>query len=133
MALPCDLGSVLLDGRQHWFVAHLVGRRSWWRGRIFAAMNAQFLGRFDVAPRGHPNDGLVELLDVDPALGLSDRVKAWRRLPTGTHGPIRPSPCGQGTGPTGAFDRRSPSGSTAWPWDRYTPQPTVEPDARWCC
>jgi YegS C-terminal NAD kinase beta sandwich-like domain len=88
LALPCDLGSVLLDGRQHWFVAHLVARRSWWRrGRIVAAMNAQFLGRFDVAPRGHPNDGRVEILDVAPSFGLGDRVKAWRRLPTGTHVP----------------------------------------------
>ena len=87
VALPCDLGSVLLDGRQHWFVAHLVARRSWWRGRVYAAMNAQFLGRYDVAPRGHPNDGAVEVLDVDPALGVADRVKAWRRLPTGTHVP----------------------------------------------
>ncbi len=87
IALPCDLGSVLLDGRQHWFVAHLVARRSWWRGRIVAAMNAQFLGRFDVAPRGHPNDGRVEVVDVDPALALVERFKAWRRLPTGTHLP----------------------------------------------
>jgi len=87
VALPCDVGSVLLDGRQHWFVAHLVARRSWWRGRVYAAMNAQFLGHYDVAPRGHPNDGTVEIVDVAPALGLADRVKAWRRLPTGTHVP----------------------------------------------
>src|SRR3954454_20441272 len=25
-----DLGAVLVDGRLHWFVAHLVARRSWW-------------------------------------------------------------------------------------------------------
>ncbi len=87
MALPCDLGSVLLDGRQHWFVAHLVARRSWWRGRIVAAMNAQFWGDFDVAPRGHPNDGAIELIDVATSLGLVDRLKARRRLRTGTHVP----------------------------------------------
>jgi hypothetical protein len=87
VALPCDLGSVLLDGRQHWFVAHLVARRSWWRGRVYAAMNAQFLGRYDVAPRGHPNDGAVELVDVPPSFGVLDRVKARRRLPSGTHVP----------------------------------------------
>jgi YegS C-terminal NAD kinase beta sandwich-like domain len=87
VALPCDVGSVLLDGRLHWFVAHLVARRSWWRGRLFAAMNAQFLGRYDVAPRGHPGDGRLDVLDVDPTFGLADRVKAWRRLPTGTHVP----------------------------------------------
>ena len=87
IALPCDLGSVLLDGRQFWFVAHLVARRSWWRGRIFVAMNAQFWGRYDVAPRGHPNDGVVELLDVAPSFGILDRLRARRRLPTGTHLP----------------------------------------------
>ncbi len=31
--LPVDLGAVLLDGRLHWFCAHLVARRSWLRGR----------------------------------------------------------------------------------------------------
>ena len=43
--LPVDLGAVLVDGRLHWFVAHLVARHGWWRGRVVAAMNAQFLGR----------------------------------------------------------------------------------------
>lgn len=86
--LPVDVGSVLLDGRQFWFVAHLVARRSWWRGRLVAAMNAQYVGAWDVAPRAHPGDGRLELLDVDPsAFGLADRVKARRRLPTGAHVP----------------------------------------------
>jgi hypothetical protein len=85
--LPVDLGSVLLDGRQHWFVAHLVVRRSWWRGRIVAAMNAEFLGSWDVAPRGHPDDGVLDLLDVAAAMPLTDRLRARRRLPAGAHLP----------------------------------------------
>src|SRR5262245_42425283 len=87
VALPCDIGSVLLDGRQFWLLAHLVARRSWWRGRIFVAMNAQFVGRWDVAPRGHPNDGRLDVLDVSASMGLADRLKARRRLQTGTHVP----------------------------------------------
>jgi diacylglycerol kinase family enzyme len=83
--LPVDLGSVLVDGRQHWFVAHLVARRSWWHGRVVAAMNAEFVGAWDLAPRSHPNDGRLDVLDAD--LGLRDRWKAWRRLPTGAHVP----------------------------------------------
>jgi len=83
--LPVDLCSVLLDGRQHWFVAHLVARRSWWRGRVVAIMNAQWIGRWDIAPRSHPNDGLVDVFDGD--LSLDDRWKARRRLATGTHVP----------------------------------------------
>jgi YegS C-terminal NAD kinase beta sandwich-like domain len=85
--LPVDLGSVLVDGVQHWFVAHVVARRSWWRGRIVAAMNAEFLGAWDVAPRAHPNDGLLDVVDVAPAMSLADRVKARGRLATGAHVP----------------------------------------------
>lgn len=85
MRLPVDLGSVLIDGRLHWFVAHLVARRSWWRGRVLVAMNAEYLGDWDVAPRGHPGDGQLDLLDGD--LSLTDRLKARRRLPLGTHVP----------------------------------------------
>lgn len=80
-----DLGVALLDGRRHLFVAHLVTRRSWWRGRVVAVMNAQFLGRWDVAPRAHPGDGRLDVLDGD--LGVGDRWKARRRLVTGTHVP----------------------------------------------
>jgi YegS C-terminal NAD kinase beta sandwich-like domain len=87
LALPCDLGSVLLDGRQHWFVAHLVARRSWWRGRAFVAMNAQFLGDWNVAPRSHPNDGRLDVLDVAASMRVTERLQARRRLPTGTHLP----------------------------------------------
>jgi hypothetical protein len=82
-----DLGSVLVDGVQNWFVAHLVARRSWWRGRIVAAMNAEFLGAWDVAPRAHPGDGLLDVLDVSAAMPLADRFRARRRLPGGGHLP----------------------------------------------
>ncbi|MCU1352813.1 MAG: hypothetical protein JWM05_2022 [Acidimicrobiales bacterium] len=85
MRLPVDLGAVLIDGRLHWFVAHLVARGSWWRGRVVAAMNAEWLGAWDVAPRSHPNDGLLDTFDAD--LRLDDRLKARRRLATGTHVP----------------------------------------------
>jgi len=85
MTFAVDVGSVLVDGKLHWFVAHLVARRSWWHGRILVAMNAQWLGDWDLGPRSHPNDGLLDCSDADLALG--DRLKARRRLPLGTHLP----------------------------------------------
>jgi hypothetical protein len=85
MTLPVDLGSVLVDGRLHWFVAHLVAKRSWWSGRVVVAMNAQFLGDWDVAPKSHPDDGRIDVLDGD--LPLGQRVQARRRLRHGTHVP----------------------------------------------
>ncbi|MEY2403597.1 MAG: hypothetical protein QOD38_1148 [Acidimicrobiaceae bacterium] len=85
MHLPVDLGAVLIDGRLHWFVAHLVARKRWWRGRVYVAMNAEFLGRWDVAPRSHPNDGLLDTFEVTMSPG--ERFKARSRLATGTHVP----------------------------------------------
>lgn len=83
--LPVDLGAVLVDGRLHWFVAHLVAKRSWWFGRVVVAMNAQYVGGWDVAPKSHPNDGRLDVLDGSPTLG--QRLLARRRLPAGTHVP----------------------------------------------
>ena len=83
--LTVDLGSVLVDGRLQWFVAHLVVRRGWLRGPIFGAFNAQWLGAWDVAPRAHPGDGQLEVVEV--TMSAADRLKARRRLPLGTHVP----------------------------------------------
>ena len=83
--LSVDVGAVLVDGRLHWFVAHLVVRRSWLRGPLFGAFNAQWLGPWDVATRAHPGDGQLEV--VEATLSVGDRLKARRRLPTGTHLP----------------------------------------------
>lgn len=83
--LPVDLGSVLVDGRLHWFVAHLVARNRWWGGRFVVAMNAEYLGTWKLAPRGHPNDGRLDILDGN--LTIDDRLKARSRLPRGEHIP----------------------------------------------
>lgn len=126
--LTVDVGAVLVDGRLQWFVAHLVARRSWWWGPIFAACNAQWLGTWDVAPRAHPGDGRLEVVEAD--LGLGDRLAARRRLPSGTHVPhpdirIRPRT---------AIQHDLPRGHAVWLDDeRLGPARTlsirVEPDS----
>ncbi len=83
--LRIDLGMVLLDGRLHCFVSHLVARRPWWRGPIVIAANAAFIGDYNIAPRAHPGDGRLDLLEAD--LGFSERLKARSRLRSGTHLP----------------------------------------------
>lgn len=85
--LPTDVVRVTADGRTLWAVAHVVARRSWWRGQVVAAMNGQYLGTWDVAPRAHPNDGRVDVVVVAAAMGLRERVRARRRLGAGTHLP----------------------------------------------
>lgn len=87
VAVTCsvDIGSVLIDGRLHWFLSHLIARRSWWRGRVVAVMNAQWLGAWDLGPRAHPGDGLLDISDGD--ISVSDRLQARKRVRTGTHLP----------------------------------------------
>jgi YegS C-terminal NAD kinase beta sandwich-like domain len=86
-ALPIDLIRVEAGERVTWAALHVVARRGWWRGGIVAAMNVQFLGDWDVTPRAHPNDGKLDLIEVDVAMSAADRWKARQRLSLGTHIP----------------------------------------------
>lgn len=91
--MPIDLVEVSLDGgRPIVACAHVVARSPWYRGHwlrgpILAVMNAEFVGRWDVAPRGHPNDGRVEVFEVERAMSLRHRLAARRRLRSATHVP----------------------------------------------
>lgn len=62
-------------------------RGGWFRGNAVAVMNAQYLRKWDVAPRGHPNDGRVEILEVDARMSVRQRMIARLRMKTGTHLP----------------------------------------------
>ena len=86
--LPVDIVRVVADElRETYFVAHLVARHSWWHGPITAAMNAQFLHRWDVSPRCHPNDGKVDIVEVSADMSLQQRWIARKRVLLGTHVP----------------------------------------------
>lgn len=82
-----DLLRIDADGRELAAVAHVVMRRSWWRGRTIAAMNVDHLGAWCVAPRAHPNDGRLDIVDAGADLSWRDRLKARSRLPQGAHVP----------------------------------------------
>lgn len=88
---PIDLVHVHLDGYHRTALAHVVARRpgrlGWLRGPLLFAMNAQFLGPYDLAPRGHPNDGRVDVLQVRAAMTVRTRLTARTRARTGTHVP----------------------------------------------
>lgn len=84
---PVDLGVAVHDGGTHLFASHAVARRSWWRGQVLLAANAQFLGSWDVAPRSHPNDGYLDITEVSASMSWQQRFGAWRRLPTARHVP----------------------------------------------
>jgi len=102
LTAPVDIATVLLDGRQFWFCSHLVARRSWWRGRLFVVMNAEWLGAWDVATRSHPNDGRLDIYETEMA--TVERLKARRRLPKGSHVPHPDITYRSATGHQTSFD-----------------------------
>lgn len=80
-----DLGAVLLDGRLFWFCAHLVARRKGWAGEALVAMNAAWRGTWNLGPKAHPGDGLLDI--SHGSLSPGDRLRALRRVGTGDHLP----------------------------------------------
>ena len=85
--LPVDAIEVEVDGRQLIAVAHVVARRGWWHGAIVAIMNTDHIGSWNVAPRAHPNDGKIDIVEVDPSMSVRERLQARQRLAHGTHLP----------------------------------------------
>jgi len=90
--LTIDLLEVRLDGVAVRACAHVTARLPWsrggWlRGPVLIVMNAEFLGPWDVAPRGHPNDGRAEVFEVAASMRLRVRLDARRRARTAAHVP----------------------------------------------
>jgi hypothetical protein len=92
--LPVDLIDVRLDGGvvtatacAHVVITNPWWRGGWWRGSVVVVMNAEYIGEYDVAPRGHPNDGRVEIFEVGSEFGARLRRQARRRARSATHVP----------------------------------------------
>lgn len=83
--LPLDLLEVTADGTRYVAVSHVIARQRWWSGFAVVAMNGTHLGGWNLGPKAHPNDGLVDV--TFGSLSLSDRLKARKRAPLGAHLP----------------------------------------------
>ena len=67
-------GTLSLQNRTPLSTFLLLSNSGYWRER-------------DLLPRAHPNDGFVDVLEVDPNITLRQRALAWRRSKTGSHLP----------------------------------------------
>lgn len=85
VSFTCDLGVATFNGQKHYFVAHLVARRQWWRGEAVVAMNAAWLNSWNTGPKAHPGDALLDVYEAKVPLRQRAMVKA--RLPLGAHLP----------------------------------------------
>ena len=84
-ALPVDLLEVSVNGERHWAVGHVIARSPWWSGQFLVVMNGSHLGGWNLGPKAHPNDGLVDV--TIGSLAPADRLAARRRAHTGSHLP----------------------------------------------
>ncbi|MGA1053030.1 MAG: hypothetical protein ACO3WU_12090 [Ilumatobacteraceae bacterium] len=85
--LPIDVLHVRTESSVHLAVAHVAIRRWWWRGPLIFVCNVDHVGRWNVAPRAHPNDGRFDVVTVDASMSIRDRAEFRRRLPTRRHVP----------------------------------------------
>ena len=83
--VPVDVIECRLDGRPCLAVAHVFLFNNWWRGPVVAIMNSEWRGVLRVAPKAHPNDGMLDLVEGD--LPIRQRILIRRRLLTGDHLP----------------------------------------------
>lgn len=72
-----DVVSVLLDGRPHWFVAHLVARQPRWKERVVAVLNTPWVGG-RAAPGVDPADGRLDVFDGVLSAAERRRLRAVR-------------------------------------------------------
>jgi hypothetical protein len=132
--LTVDVVRATIDGESRWYVAHLVARRSWWRGEMVAAMNAQHLGPWDVAPRSHPNDGRVDVVRVSAAMSVRDRWRARSRAVQAAHVPHPDIEFRSSAATTLTFSRPLHVSLDGRAWrTASTVELTVEPDALTVC
>lgn len=92
MTLPVDLMRVTVemsDGSHVVLpaVAHVCVGRFGARAGFRGVVNAGFVDGLNLAPRGHPGDGRVELVTMDAKIPWRQRRMARRRAVTGTHVP----------------------------------------------
>jgi hypothetical protein len=76
-----DGSSVSLLASSHVMIGH------WLRGRFICVNNSGFIGKRNISPRAHPNDGFFDVMSLQPSMRLQQRVLARHRSALGTHVP----------------------------------------------
>lgn len=95
--LPIDLTRItVVDSKglvthlislSHCLVRHRLPSGGLLRGPVTVICNSQYVRGRDVAPRGHPNDGKIEVVDFSNALSIRQRLLVLQRMRTGDHLP----------------------------------------------
>lgn len=60
---------------------------SWFRGRLVCVTNGGSVSKRNVSPRAHPNDGFFDVMKIDSAMGIQQRLLARQKAILGSHIP----------------------------------------------
>lgn len=71
----------------HVMVCNAATKGGIFRGSVMVVCNSQYVHRLDLAPRGHPNDGMIEVLEFASQLSLRQRLQVFSRARNGSHMP----------------------------------------------
>ena len=72
---------------RRYFLGHAFIRTSWFRGKCVGVLNSSFVGHRDWAPRAHPNDGKIDVVELDESMSVRQRLAAYKLMKTGSHLP----------------------------------------------
>lgn len=86
LQLPCDLLQVTIDDDLRTCAVGSVRIGSTLRPRAWLTTGG-FLGPLNVAPRAHPNDGVLDVLEFAPGIGVRQLASIRRRMRLGDHLP----------------------------------------------
>ena len=74
-----DGSSISTLASSHVMIGH------WLYGRLVCVSNGGFIGKRNVSPRAHPNDGFFDVMTLRPSMGIQQRIRARHKSILGTH------------------------------------------------
>ena len=69
------------------FIGHANIYQKYFLGQIIAILNTSFIGNRDWAPKAHPNDGKLDVVELDGSMSSRQRLTAFRLMKSGSHLP----------------------------------------------
>ena len=75
------------ETRRRCFIGRAFVSEKLFFGRTIAVLNSSFVGNRDWAPKAHPNDGKLDLVELDSSMKVRQRLTALKLMKSGSHLP----------------------------------------------
>jgi hypothetical protein len=76
-----------LEVSRRCFVGNAFINRNRFFGKTIAILNSSFVGNQDWAPKAHPNDGKLDLIEFESSMSIRQRLTAFKLMKSGAHLP----------------------------------------------